>query len=183
MRISLMVSAMFAAVCATFGAQPAMAQPYPAPEPMLLVSAGTVTAGDDVQLTGRDYDPKEVVAIDVADRRYGQVSADAEGQFTTAVRLTVVGTMEITATGKSSGRVASVTVTVLAKGAHKPPAGHVPPAGHMPPAGAATLPVTSAAGFNLPTTLAVGGSAMLMGAGLVLLSVRWRRRNTSDTLA
>jgi hypothetical protein len=169
---------MVAAVCALFGAQPAMAQPYPAAEPMLMVSAATVSAGEEVQLTGNDYGPDEAVAIDVTGHSYyWQVKADGHGRFTTAVRLTHVGTVVIKATGRSTGRTASVKVTVLSSGAVQP--GH----GAVPPGQGPSLPVTSATGFDLPATLLVGTMAMLAGLGLVLLSVRWRRRRPSSSLA
>ncbi|WP_173154582.1 hypothetical protein [Phytohabitans suffuscus] len=148
-----------------------------------MVSAGTVFAGEEVDVTGQGYGAGEDVVVEVgyggsggggggaaeaapvaavpagvlSQRRVSQtVAADTLGGFTTTIQLTRVGTAVITATGSSTRRTASVTVTVLEPGT--------------------MLPVTSSSRFNMSTMVLVGGAALALGAVLVLLSVLRRRR-------
>ncbi|MDQ7908222.1 hypothetical protein RB614_27220 [Phytohabitans sp. ZYX-F-186] len=183
MRISRIAIPVVAAVCMLSAAVPAAAQPYPPSSPSLVVSSATVFAGEEVELTGQGFGANEEVVIDVnfggtggsggggaveaapvaevpaevvSQRRAQTVTADGLGAFTTTVRLNQVGTAVITATGSSTGRTASVTVTVLEPGT--------------------MLPVTSTSRFNLTTMVIAGGAALALGAVLVLLSVLRRRR-------
>ncbi|MFI9639711.1 hypothetical protein ACIG87_06530 [Micromonospora sp. NPDC051925] len=86
--------------------------------------------------------------------RHFTAQTDANGRFTVSYRPSDVGRLTFTATGRTSGRTASATLTVLPKKHH--------------------LPVT---GDNLSTPLKVGGG--LVGAGVVLMlsALVWRRRH------
>ncbi|QDY08601.1 hypothetical protein FJK98_16795 [Micromonospora sp. HM134] len=89
--------------------------------------------------------------------RHFTAQTDANGNFTVSYRPSDIGRITFTATGRTSGRTASTTITVLPK---KKPHPH--------------LPVT---GDNLSTPLKVGGG--LVGAGVVLMltAFGWRRRH------
>src|SRR5512139_781645 len=108
----------------------AAAAPYPIVSPELSVSAATVVVGSTVQVTGVGFQPGETVSIDSsvqttaigrlgravaapvdlpARRAITTVVADADGAFTVTLTLDRVGIWTITATGLSSGLVASVT--------------------------------------------------------------------------
>ena len=80
------------------------------------------------------------------------------GRYIKSYRPTEVGQHTFTATGRESGRTASVTITVLPK---KKPDGN-------------QLPVT---GDSMGTPLKVGGGLVGAGAVLMLGSLVWRRRN------
>jgi hypothetical protein len=90
-----------------------------------------------------------------------EVTADGSGNFTVTYRPTRPGRYTFTATGVTSGRVATATGTVL------------PPRPTRPPHHGGNLPVT---GSSLSTPMKLGGG--LAGAGVVLLlvSLAWRRR-------
>ena len=182
MRISRIAITVVAAVCALSVAGPATAQPYPPSAPTLTVSAATVFVGEEVVVNGTGYGANEEVVVEVdygggaggsggggsvqpgrmadfmaraAVQRLAVVT-DSHGHFTTTLRLTQVGTAVITATGSSTGRSASVTVTVLEPGT--------------------ALPVTSTSRFDLTKVLLASGAALAIGVVLVLLSVARRRR-------
>ncbi|MFF5174497.1 hypothetical protein ACFY3U_17940 [Micromonospora sp. NPDC000089] len=87
------------------------------------------------------------------------VRADANGHFVTPYVFDVVGVYLFTATGRTTGRTASATVTAL-------PDRDRDDHGH--------LPVT---GDNLGTPLKVGGGLVGAGAVLMLSAFAWRRRN------
>jgi hypothetical protein len=82
------------------------------------------------------------------------VRADADGRFTRVVSFRCQGRILVTATGLTTGRTASVTITVIK---------------HQP-----GLPVT---GSNVGQQIALGGGLLVVGVLLVLMTVAWRRRN------
>ncbi|SCF17460.1 hypothetical protein GA0074696_3165 [Micromonospora purpureochromogenes] len=90
--------------------------------------------------------------------RHFTAHTNAAGRFIKHYRPTEVGQLTFTATGRESGRTASVTVTVLPKKRH----------------GGGNLPVT---GDSMGTPLKVGGGLVGAGAVLMLGSLVWRRRN------
>ncbi|PZF91599.1 hypothetical protein [Micromonospora deserti] len=81
------------------------------------------------------------------------VTADAEGDFSTTYRLDSVGVYRFVATGLTSGRTASTTVTVR---------------------GAPPLPVT---GSSVGTPMKIGGGLVGAGAVLLLMTLAWRKRH------
>ncbi|MEU8091806.1 hypothetical protein [Micromonospora chalcea] len=87
------------------------------------------------------------------------VTTDASGNFTVTYRPTRPGRYTFTATGLTSGRVASATGTVLPPRPTKSP--------HH------GLPVT---GDSIGTPLKLGGGLAAAGAVLLLASMAWRRR-------
>ncbi|MFC8619073.1 hypothetical protein ACFT9M_22010 [Micromonospora purpureochromogenes] len=91
--------------------------------------------------------------------RHFTAYTNAQGRFTKSYRPTEVGQLTFTATGRESGRTASVTITVLPK---------------KKPGGGNQLPVT---GDSMGTPLKVGGGLVGAGAVLMLGSLVWRRRN------
>ncbi|GAA3756417.1 hypothetical protein [Micromonospora maritima] len=88
------------------------------------------------------------------------VTADGDGAFTVQYRPTRPGRYTFTATGLTSGRVASAVGTVL------------PPRPTRPPHHGG-LPVT---GDSIGTPLKLGGGLAAAGAVLLLASLAWRRR-------
>ncbi|MEV4755993.1 hypothetical protein AB0J86_12875 [Micromonospora sp. NPDC049559] len=88
------------------------------------------------------------------------VRANSEGRFTKVVKFHHAGQVLVTATGLSTARVASVTITVF-----RPQPG---------------LPVT---GSSVGSQLAVGGGLLATGVLLVLMTVVWRRRRRQDVTA
>ncbi|MFC6016925.1 hypothetical protein ACFP2T_11990 [Plantactinospora solaniradicis] len=82
------------------------------------------------------------------------VRANVTGEFSVRVRFTRTGTLTITATGLTTGRVASTTVTIVQA---------------QPP-----LPVT---GSETGSQIAVGTMLLIAGALLVLVAVVWRSRS------
>ncbi|MEU8071275.1 MULTISPECIES: hypothetical protein [unclassified Micromonospora] len=88
------------------------------------------------------------------------VTADASGNFTVTYRPTQPGRYTFTATGLTSGRIASATGTVC------------PPKPTRPPHKGG-LPVT---GDSIGTPLKLGGGLAAAGAVLLLASMAWRRR-------
>jgi hypothetical protein len=107
----------------------AAAANYPAPEPAVRVSSGSVSTGGAVRIAGKRFLPGEPISIRVKYRitRHsggfdgpfpasvsGDRRADEDGKFHAKVRLTSPGYATIKVTGKKSGESASVTVRVLA---------------------------------------------------------------------
>lgn len=111
------------------GGAAAAAANYPAPEPAVRVSSGSVSTGGAVRIAGKRFLPGEPISIRVKYRitRHsggfdgpfparvsGDRRADDDGRFSAKVRLTSPGYATIKVTGKKSGQSASVTVRVLA---------------------------------------------------------------------
>ncbi|MET7836981.1 hypothetical protein ABZS44_29610 [Micromonospora sediminicola] len=92
------------------------------------------------------------------------VTADGDGAFTVQYRPTRTGRYTFTATGLTSGRIASATGTVLP--VHGRPT-------TRPPHHGGHLPVT---GDSIGTPLKLGGGLAAAGAVLLLASLAWRRR-------
>jgi len=165
-----------AAIILILSPVPALALEYPPPPPTLTVSAGTITVGGSVVVSGR-LGPNDTVTVSV---NYGgggggsvpeivplpavvvaTTSADDAGNFSATVRLTRTGRATITATGSPSGLSASVTVRVLAR--------------------AGGIPTTGASGERLGTMLAGGAGAVALGALLLWLTLARRRRPTAGS--
>ncbi|WKU06506.1 hypothetical protein [Micromonospora sp. HUAS LYJ1] len=85
--------------------------------------------------------------------RHFTAQTDANGTFTVSYRPSDVGRLTFTATGRTSGRTAITTLTVLPK---------------------KHLPVT---GDDLSTPLKVGGGLVGAGVLLMLTAFGWRRRH------
>ncbi|WP_159104404.1 hypothetical protein [Plantactinospora sp. BB1] len=81
------------------------------------------------------------------------VRANVTGEFSVRVRFTRTGTVTITATGLTTGRVASTTVSIVQA---------------QPP-----LPVT---GSSTGPQIALGTMLLIAGALLVLVAVAWRAK-------
>ncbi|MGY1856546.1 ExeM/NucH family extracellular endonuclease [Modestobacter sp. SYSU DS0290] len=89
------------------------------------VSPSTFARGDKVTFSVTGFGPEERVVVTVGGKRLGNVRTDAEGA--TSVRVTVpnsvaLGTVQVTATGATSGTTAEVEVQVTEK--QKPGHGH-----------------------------------------------------------
>jgi hypothetical protein len=82
------------------------------------------------------------------------VRANVTGEFSVRLRFTRTGTLTITATGLTTGRTASTTVTIVQA---------------QPP-----LPVT---GSETGSQIAVGTMLLIAGVLLVLVAVAWRSRS------
>lgn len=111
------------------GAAAAVEAHYPAPEPAVRVSSGTVNTGGAVRLAGKRFLPGEPISIRVKYRitRHsggfdgpfpawvsGDRRANDHGKFQAKVRLSSPGYATIKVTGKKTGLSVSVTVRVLA---------------------------------------------------------------------
>ena len=162
---------------ATANAQPSGRQaagvPYP---PITSTSLGvSATALDPcatVTISGADYTPGEQIAVVLhsANVPLGEPTADASGSFTEAVRVPegLEGPHTISATGLTSGRSATASVTIQS---------NVCPS--RAPAASAAVQVAKSlpnTGFGARNTVIVGGLLLLLGALLVLAG---RRRNDS----
>jgi hypothetical protein len=162
-RILLLLLASGAALLT---AAPAMAEPYPASPPITTVNQGTVSAGRGVVFSGSGYGAGEAITITVVyangETATINVVADANGNFSTTVQLTQAGTATLTATGQTTHVVSSANVQVVA--------------GPPPPGDGGGLPVTGAPRSRLVGQLVTGASAVLLGTGLLWVTMMWRRR-------
>ncbi|WP_344615448.1 hypothetical protein [Dactylosporangium salmoneum] len=108
-------------------AQAAPEAAYPAPAPVIRVSAASVTTGQAVRLSGRGFIAGESIAINVQYRVTrnsggfdnpwgvnvnGDRRADAQGRFSARVRLGMPGYAIIKVTGKESHKTLKVAVRV-----------------------------------------------------------------------
>ena len=173
----------------TLGGTSAYAAPvnYPAPAPRLVVSAGVVTVGESVTITGSGFPRNATVFIAVAYggggggggaepattlgvRRgfVGSTSTDHRGRFTASVRLKRVGTAWITAS--ATGVTEFVSVRVIPPG--------VSPGDKNGAMSDAALPVTGTQGPHPGLVLGMGATALVLGAVLVWLARIWRRRTS-----
>jgi hypothetical protein len=106
-------------------AQAAPEAAYPAPAPVIRVSAGSISTGDAVRLSGRSFIAGEPISIRVQYRNdrdpwgvriNGDRRADDEGRFSARVRLGAPGYAIIKVTGKQSHKTLKVAVRVRADG-------------------------------------------------------------------
>jgi hypothetical protein len=166
--------------------------PYPDRTPDTAVDKPAVVAGNPVIFSGTGFWPHEVVNIEVA---YTNTTAslnesttghfttaylpvpevvvaspttDANGSFSVAVELSQAGTAVLTAMGVQSGHVLNQTVTVTAA-----------PAAAPTTTSSTQLAVT---GLNPRVGAEVigGASAITVGAFMVWLAFRARRRGTFE---
>ncbi|MEV4544900.1 hypothetical protein [Micromonospora echinaurantiaca] len=171
--------------------------PQPPPYPpgqgaaTLTVNRTTITLGETVVLTGRNFGPNERVTIVVsvaplaapapgqARRSDGSTVAmapvafqaaapltfyantNSRGRFTERYKPSITGLLTFTATGDESGRTASTEVRVLPRRGDQQP-----------------LPVT---GDSLGTPMKLGGGLVGAGAVLLLMTLAWRRRHRLGT--
>jgi hypothetical protein len=194
MRLSRAISALAGVLAIVAVPTAANAQnDYPPPPPVLTLSSTTINAGDSVTLSGRGYTPGEDVSVTsthqaiAAGARGGAansnshagpamvtvayhkpladgpttppdptppvtIRSDTTGAFSVRLRFNDAGTERITATGTASALAASITLTVLPNG---------------------NLPVT---GNNLARMSMIGGSLLVAGVALYLLTMLRRRR-------
>lgn len=185
----------------------ASAAPYPGPPnpPGVTVNQTIIVNGGVVIFAGGGFTPGETINITIiynaapsglranaalrlaAKAAESQTTtADASGNFTSGVRLTQAGTATITATGLTSGKTFSTTVTVVAEGGNTSPgtttvAGQTTAAGEVTTANAA--PVTAGAdgtgGAGLASTgasvagpLTIGAAALIAGLSLLFFGTR-----------
>lgn len=176
--VRTLVPLILAALAVGLPATAAVADEYPPPPPALVATPGAVIAGSTTTVTGTGFGPNDLVTLTItyqvnaapapdgaayvpvgysaAARQ--QVQADANGSFTTVVRLTTPGLAIITATGSPSGRTASTTVRVL------------PVGGALPVTGSST----NYAG------LALAGSAVAAAGALLVVLARSRRQRRAS---
>lgn len=174
----------------------ASADDYPASEPAIQVSDTSPEAGTPVTISGEGYDAGEQVSFTVTEGTEGAglrapsaafvsvvptippVTAAPDGTFSTQVTFDDPGTYTVVATGATSGVSNSVTISVQAAASEGGTSGTE--AGNGGAAGSGSL---SSTGVN--RTMLVGGSiggglAVIVGAGLLWLSItRKPRRQTS----
>lgn len=202
MRLSRIIMALtvgLAVVAVPTAAGAAQPQPAPTltetPQPpayppgevaTLTVNRATITLGETVVLTGRNFGRNERVTIVVsvaplaapapgqARRSDGSTvamapvafqasapltfyaSTNSRGRFTVPYKPSITGLLTFTATGDDSDRSASTEVRVLPRRPDQQP-----------------LPVT---GDSLGTPMKLGGGLVGAGAVLLLMTLAWRRR-------
>jgi len=188
---SLLLALLFAGVGTVSIAQPAFAVPYPAVPPVIVASTATVSDGGQVAFDGNGFAAGEPIVIDlvyVAPQAAGArtdrhratggfvtvhfappravvktINAETDGTFHTTVTLTTPGIATVTARGTMSGVTAVATVTVLAAAAAD--------SGNGP-----TLARTGTDGRLYGWGIGSGLVAILLGAGLIGITVKRRRR-------
>jgi hypothetical protein len=133
-RASVSFACLVASVVVTAGVTTATAQaasaapaaPYPPAAPALTVNRGSVRAGDSVRATGNGFRPSERIYITILYRPplWGPATsvqsydtyATRKGTFSVWAEMHLPGTAVILAEGFRSGRSASATVRVTARG-------------------------------------------------------------------
>ncbi|HYN95253.1 MAG TPA: hypothetical protein VES42_15505 [Pilimelia sp.] len=159
-------------------ASPAAAQPYPAEPPAGSVSAGTVAPGGDVTFSGEGFIPGESIDIivsyaDGSTEFLGTVTANSAGRFSVTVTLSKAGAAVLAAIGETSGVTVTAAVTVLGAADEDDAAA----GGSDDTAGDGWLPITGNNRMMLATQLGVGVAALILGAALLRVSTRRRRRH------
>jgi hypothetical protein len=174
----------------------AHAEPYPDQPPDSSVSEGTVSDGGAVTFSGKGFLPGETISIEVhyggsdstaalSDRATGgfvlasvalpraasfEVTASSDGTFSTPVTLTQTGTATLVATGLTSGVTVTSTVLVTVSEGNN---------GDNSAGGGKTLPTTGGSGRTMAFEIFGGVGAVLLGAGLVWLTMARRRRSSN----
>jgi hypothetical protein len=185
------------------GAASGNPQGYPPPPPLVVVSRGTVTAGQKVRFFGNHFGLQEPVVVTIKfvpvtsaspataaapGKRTAGVVTDLYGRFRVSLALSIPGKAVISARGTRSHLSASVTVKVLSAPAPTVPTKpsvtqHGKPGAQAPAAAAKANLVSSsrelAAGKGQVPMGAVGGAAALLG-GCLLTALAFRRRRTSS---
>jgi LPXTG-motif cell wall-anchored protein len=175
--VRTLVPLILAALAVGLPAAPAAAaEEYPPPPPALTANPGTIFVGNTTTVTGVNYGPNDLVTLTItyqtnaapapAGAEYvpvsyvarQQVQADANGSFTTIVRLTTPGLAIITGTGSPSGRTASTSVRVLPLGS--------------------SLPVTGSS--TNYAGIALAGSAVAAAGVLLMVLARSRRQRRAS---
>ncbi|MEO3779316.1 hypothetical protein ABGB16_21215 [Micromonospora sp. B11E3] len=129
------------------------------------LAAGVPGEGRRAPGEGRGSDGSTVamapVAYQAAAPLHFTVRTDANGRFSRVYKPSVTGRLTFTATGRTTDRTASATLTVL-------------PVTQPSPSRPGGLPVT---GDSLGTPLAIGGGLVAAGVVLTLVGMAWRRRD------
>ena len=150
---------MFGMIIAMVGfAAPANAAPY-VPQPTVSVSDQTPTAGSSLTFCGADFLPGETVTIGLDNgTTYPSVVADKGGAFCATIVLgaSLTGTHTLTATGTTSGRTASIKITI-----------------------AGVTASTGGLAFTGPAVIGVSalGGLLLVGGAMMVLAGRRRKVN------
>lgn len=112
----------------TFTSTAASAKPkpkpqYPAASPTLVVKGGVVNKGETVHANGSQFKARERITITIRFKpansnryrtlRTANAATDRDGKFAVSVRASDVGTIVITAVGKSSHQTATATISVI----------------------------------------------------------------------
>lgn len=186
-RASLAFACLAASVVLTAGVTAATEQaaaaaptaPYPPAAPALTVNRGSVRAGDSVRASGNGFRPSERIYITILYRpplwgpstsvQSYDTYATKKGTFSVWAEMHLPGTAVILAEGFRSGRSASATVRVTARGhgdggwTIKKAAYTAPPKQHGTPPGA---------------LLAGLGALALAGSALITRGTMRRRRRS-----
>ena len=141
------------------------ANAYGGPTPRTSVSSQSPTAGSSVTFCGSGFQAGETVTIGLNNgTTYPSVAADSSGAFCTVVVLgaSLTGPQTLTATGLTSGRTSSTTITVLGVSAN-----------------AAPTPASSGLAFTGANAIGIGGlgGLLLLGGGAMVLVARRRKVN------
>jgi len=83
--------------------------------PKITLSVGSAAAGSAFTVTGSGFGANEAVTLSVANALAKQVTANAQGAFTTSITLgqgDAAGTVQVAATGQQTHRVAAAALTV-----------------------------------------------------------------------
>lgn len=166
MRAKRILVTLFAVACAAVAVPTAAhAVPYPAPAPPATVSTGTVAPGGAVTFSGTGFMPGERVRISVDGAGIRTVTASGSGSFSTSVRLSEPGNAVLVATGLTSGVTVTAAVRVLGGGGDD-----------TAPVDGIALPTTGHSGKSLALATYGGVGAVVLGVGLIWLTIAWRRR-------
>jgi hypothetical protein len=198
------LAVMLSTMVGTTAASAAPAAPsthYPPPPPSLVVDRGVVKRGVTVWATGRKFDARERVTVVVRFTPKGStrsrtlrvtaVYTDRNGRFYVNLPTRQAGSIEITATGRSSGQSATAVVFVIDKrkfdNHHKSDSKGKSGGGvAMKPAAFTDSTVNRAApeaADSTPDTgrlAIVGLAAMVMAGGALVTQRTIRRRRKAD---
>ena len=189
---------------ALIGAAPSMAATYPAPPADVAVSDGTVAPGEVFTFTGTGFLAGEAITITItitaAPQAIGgsfsggaslavpakislplapqtlSTTADANGNFAVPLTLSEAGTYTLTATGQTSGKVSSASVTVAGAAVGSGLAN----TGGTPLANTGTGLANTGADASLVLWSLVGAGALAAGATSVVVV---RRRAKAEAAA
>lgn len=187
-RLVVLLAAMIGLVAVPVTAMAAPA-PYPPGAPSITLSPSTITLGGTITISGTGFGPGEVIDITFTVQSTGlrahgaafvalatpaqHVTASAEGSFTTSAVMDTEGTIQITATGETSGFTASATETVTAA------ASTTTAATVATTTAAAGLPNTGVNRTMLVIGIVGGALAIIIGGGLVWLGASRRPRHSA----
>ena len=168
LQLSRFVLALAASVLLVVAAAPAQAQDYPA-GPTLTVDRPSVSCGQAVVISGKDFLPDTEVTLTVGGEVIGTAMTDSQGSFsfTWTVPCTLSGSVTVTATDQQN--TLSVALTVGAAGGPSPTTA-------PRPASSGTLPRTG----SDSDVLVRAGLLLVAAGGLLVLSTRKRSREATE---